>query len=99
VNQRSHEIAIRVALGATSRNVIGAIIGRALVEASVGAIAGLGGAWALSGILKAQLYRTAPADPLTFAGAPLVLLGRGGFRCMAACASCVQDPSGVLSNE
>jgi putative ABC transport system permease protein len=74
VNQRAHEIAIRVALGATSGKVIGAIMGRALAEASVGAVAGLGGAWALTGILKAQLYHVTPTDATTFVGAPLVLL-------------------------
>jgi putative ABC transport system permease protein len=100
VNQRSHDIAIRVALGATSRNVIGAIMGRALVEASVGAIAGLGGAWALSGILKAQLYQTAPTDPLTFAGAPLVLLAVAAFAAwLPAHRASRVDPAGALSTE
>jgi putative ABC transport system permease protein len=75
LNLRAHEIAIRLALGATSRNVMVTVMGRALAEVSAGAIAGIAGAWALSGILKAQLYHVAPADPLALAGAVLVLLG------------------------
>jgi len=100
VNQRRHEIAIRVALGATSGKVIGAIMGRAVVEATVGAVAGLGGAWALSGILKAQLYHVAPTDAVTFVGAPLVLVGVAAVAAwLPARRASRMDPAGALGSE
>jgi ABC-type lipoprotein release transport system permease subunit len=98
VNQRAHEIAIRVALGATSRNVTGAIMGRALVETSAGAIMGTVGAWALTGILKAQLYHVEPTDPLAFGGAVLVLLAVAAFAAwLPARRASKVDPARALS--
>jgi putative ABC transport system permease protein len=100
VNQRAHEIAIRVALGASSRNVIGTVMSRAMAEASVGAIAGLGGAWGLSGILKAQLFHVAPTDPLTFVGAPLLLVAVAALAAwLPARRAARMDPGRALSIE
>jgi len=100
VNQRRHDIAIRVALGATSANVIGEIMGRAVGEALVGAVAGLAGAWALSGILRAQLYQTAATDPVTFAGAAAVLLAVAGLAAwLPAVRASRTDPARALSSE
>jgi putative ABC transport system permease protein len=73
VTQSTHEIGIRMALGATPRNVRRTVMRRAILAAVGGAALGLGGAAALTNILKAQLYGISATDPLTFALAPVVL--------------------------
>ena len=67
VSQRIHEIGIRLALGATRRDVFGLVMGHALRLVSIGTLLGLAGAWALTRLIAAQLYRTQATDPATFA--------------------------------
>lgn len=74
VSQRTHEIGIRVALGATSRNLLTAMMTRALVETLAGTVAGVLGAAALTGFLKSQLYQVTALDPAVFVAAPLLLV-------------------------
>jgi putative ABC transport system permease protein len=74
VSQTTHEIGIRMALGATPRDVLRVTMGRALAVALSGGVLGTGGALALTGFLKTQLYGVTPADPPTLAAA-LLLLG------------------------
>jgi ABC-type antimicrobial peptide transport system permease subunit len=62
-----------MALGATSANVLRAVMRRAMLSAVGGALLGLGGAAALTSILKSQLYGISATDPLTFTLAPIVL--------------------------
>jgi putative ABC transport system permease protein len=71
VRQRTREIGVRIALGATPARVSGVVLGRALTIASVGAAAGVLGALASTRALQSLLYSVSPADPLTLA---LVLL-------------------------
>ena len=75
VAQRRHEIGIRMALGASIRDVARVIVGRALALTLAGVALGLAGAWASARFLASQLYGVRPHDPLSFAGVPLVLLG------------------------
>jgi predicted permease len=100
VNRRTHEIGIRMALGATSRDVIGSIMGRALVEALLGAAAGLAAASALTSILKSQLYHVTATDPVTFlaAPAPLLVVAAIAAYIPARRASRV-DPASALSSQ
>ncbi|HXB68539.1 MAG TPA: ABC transporter permease [Candidatus Acidoferrales bacterium] len=73
VNQSTHEIGIRMALGATPAHVLRAMMRRAVVEAAVGAGFGLAIAAGLTGVLKSQLYGVTATDPLTFAAVPVLL--------------------------
>jgi predicted permease len=74
VNERRREIGVRLALGAQRGEILRMVIGRGLVLALVGVVAGLAAAFALSRLLVAVLYGVRPADPLTFAGMALVLV-------------------------
>ena len=67
VSQRLQEIGIRLALGASWRDVFGLVMGHALRLVSIGTLLGLAGAWALTRLIAAQLYRTQATDPATFA--------------------------------
>ena len=73
VTQSTHEIGIRMALGATPGNVLRAVMRRSMLAAMGGAVLGLGGAAALTNVLKSQLFGISATDTLTFVVAPLVL--------------------------
>jgi putative ABC transport system permease protein len=67
VAQRTHEIGIRIALGARRREVLRMIVGEAMQPALVGAVLGLGAAFGLTRLLAGLLYSVKPTDPITFA--------------------------------
>jgi putative ABC transport system permease protein len=67
VNTRQREIAIRMAVGAQRRDVLGLILGEGLKLIGLGLLAGLGVAVILAQVLRAFLFGVEPADPLTFA--------------------------------
>jgi len=79
VSQRTHEIGVRMALGAPRGNVLGMVVGEALVLAMIGAGLGLAGAWGLTRLLSSLLYSVRSTDPLTFTLVPLVLVGVSAF--------------------
>jgi len=74
VSERTREIAIRMALGATRENVQRQMLRQAIVLGVAGVTAGLGAAAGLTRFLASLLYRVAPLDGITIAGAALVLL-------------------------
>jgi putative ABC transport system permease protein len=74
VSQRTHEIGVRLALGARPKDVFGLIIGRGMSLAGAGSVLGLGGAWAIGRFLETLLYQIKPTDAITLASAPVVLL-------------------------
>ncbi|HEV2801706.1 MAG TPA: ABC transporter permease [Pyrinomonadaceae bacterium] len=73
-SQRTHEIGIRVALGAQSRDILKMVIGEALLFSLMGVAAGLAGAFILTRLLKSLLFGITPTDPLTFAVIPSLLV-------------------------
>jgi predicted permease len=73
VSQRRREIGIRMALGARRTDVVGAIMREAVSLTGVGLALGLGGAVALTRVLRGQLFGIAPTDPATFAAVAAVL--------------------------
>jgi ABC-type antimicrobial peptide transport system permease subunit len=66
VAQRTREIGIRMALGATARDVVHAVVRRGALLTVVGVVIGLAGAVAATRMLRSQLYDVAPTDPPTF---------------------------------
>jgi putative ABC transport system permease protein len=75
VAQRTRELGIRMALGASGPEVMRLVVGQGMAPALTGVGAGLVGAWALSRTLDALLFGVAATDPWTFGGAALFLGG------------------------
>ncbi|MGE5325800.1 MAG: FtsX-like permease family protein, partial [Deltaproteobacteria bacterium] len=75
VTQRTHEIGIRMALGAKSANVLGLVIGQGLVLTLSGIVIGLAAALAFGRLLGSLLYGTSAADPATFVAVSCLLVG------------------------
>lgn len=74
VNERTREVAVRVALGAQPSRMIGLIVGQATLLAAIGAAIGLAMALPLTPLLRSQLYGVDPTDPATLTLVPLALL-------------------------
>jgi putative ABC transport system permease protein len=77
VQQRRHEIAVRVALGATRGNVIGMVVRRGASLALLGIVIGGVLAFAGAGLMQRLLFGIPPHDPATFAVMATVLAGVG----------------------
>jgi len=73
VVQRTSEIGVRMALGATGRRIAGPILRDALMLAGVGVAIGIPVALALGRVIKSQLYGVTPYDPLTLVAGALTL--------------------------
>jgi ABC-type antimicrobial peptide transport system permease subunit len=73
VNERTHEIGIRLALGAKRGEIMRMILRQGLALAVAGAALGLVGALIVSHLMAGLLFGVAPTDPLTFIGGTLVL--------------------------
>jgi ABC-type antimicrobial peptide transport system permease subunit len=74
VRERTQEIGVRMALGATSMSVFSLVLGRALRLVSIGVVAGLVAAGALTRLLQRLLFQVEALDPWTFAASAVVLL-------------------------
>ena len=73
VAQRTREIGVRIALGATSRDVTRLVVGQAIALAIAGGAIGLTAAFGLSRLLRSLLYGVEPTDPLTHIGIVVIL--------------------------
>jgi predicted permease len=81
VVQRTHELGVRMALGANSKDVLRMVIGEGALLAGIGIACGIGGALVLTRFLRSLLFEIRPTDPLTFAGVALALLLIALFAC------------------
>lgn len=74
VNQRLREMGIRMALGATTRDVFLLVMKDAMKLAAIGVLIGLFGTFVLNRIMSTQFYEISPSDPITLFGASFILL-------------------------
>jgi putative ABC transport system permease protein len=81
VSQRTHEIGIRMALGAQTRDVLQLIVRQGMSLTIVGIVLGLTGAFALTRLLASLLFGVAATDPPTFLWISLLLAAVSFFAC------------------
>lgn len=74
VRERTQEIGVRMALGASTASVLRLVLGQALRLVSIGVVVGLIAAGGLTRLIERLLYNVEPLDPWTFAGTAAVLL-------------------------
>jgi putative ABC transport system permease protein len=75
VTQRTQEIGVRIALGATSRDVVQLVLGQAMRPVAIGAAIGVVAALGASQVLASQLFQVSRTDPLTIATVVATLIG------------------------
>jgi putative ABC transport system permease protein len=73
VSERTRELGVRIAVGATPGRIMSLIIRAAADPVFAGLVAGMAGAFALTGLLQSLLFNVSPRDPLTFAVIPVIL--------------------------
>jgi len=76
VAQRTRELGVRIALGATAFNVLNLVLRQAIMTALLGVVVGTVVAFAMTRLMKSMLFGVSPSDPVTYAGvsAGLVLV-------------------------
>src|SRR6185436_7447728 len=75
VTQRTHEIGVRMALGASTGAVIKLVVGQGMILALMGVALGLGASFGLTRLMSSLLFGVSPTDPTTFTVISLILVG------------------------
>jgi putative ABC transport system permease protein len=81
VRQRTSELGVRMALGASRGSIVWMVVRQGLTLAAVGTVIGMAGAIALTRLLEAVLYSTSPTDVATFAAVSALFLAIALIAC------------------
>jgi macrolide transport system ATP-binding/permease protein len=82
VSQRTREVGIRMALGATRSDVLRAVVRKGLLLAAAGMAFGAAGALSVTGLFRSQLFEVTSADPFVFTAAAILLAAAAFAACI-----------------
>ena len=100
VNQRTPELGIRLALGATTRGILWLVIREGMKPVAIGLLIGLAAATALAQVARSLLFGVSATDPLTFAANALLFICVGLLACWVPARRAAKvDPMTALRNE
>ncbi len=100
VSRRTREVGIRMALGATARDVIGMLLGQGFFQLGVGLALGLVLSGLLANVMQVVLFDVEPLDPLVFGGVALTLALTGTLACLLPARRATRvDPSDAMRSE
>jgi putative ABC transport system permease protein len=100
VAQRTHEIGIRMALGASTGDVLARVLGEGLVLTVIGVSLGIGGALALTRLMESMLFGVSATDPLTYTLISVVLVACALMACYVPARRAARvDPMNALRYE
>jgi putative ABC transport system permease protein len=100
VTQRSHEIGIRIAMGATGKRVLQLVLRRGLALVAGGLVIGVAGAFGATRLIQQQLFNVEPTDPLTFASVSVLFVFVAVIACLVPALRAVRtDPVKTLQAE
>ena len=100
VTQRRRELGVRIALGASTSEVMRLVLGHGMALTGIGVLAGSAGAYGLTRLIRAQLYGVNAADPVTFVAVALLLSTIAFIACaLPAWRATRLDPLRVLREE
>ncbi len=81
VAQRTHEIGVRMALGAGQLDVLKMVVRQGMLLAVIGVVLGLGGAFALTRVMSSLLFEVTEKDPITFGTVAVLLIAVAFIAC------------------
>ena len=100
VTQRTSELGIRIALGASRERLLSVVLFDGLRPALLGLLIGLAGAALAARLIKSMLYQTEPLDPIVFAAVAAILLAVAAIACIVpAWRASRLDPMQALRTE
>lgn len=100
VGRRTREVGIRMALGATARDVVALLLGQGFRQLFVGLTIGLVLAWSVASLMQVVLFGVEPHDPFVFGGVALTLAATGTLACLLPARRATRiDPSDAMRAE
>jgi len=100
VSQRTQELGIRMAIGATSRDILQLVFRQGMLPLGIGLGIGLVASFAVNRVLKAALVEVSPSDPITLLLASAVLIFAAALGCLIPALRAMRvDPVIALRHE